>query len=487
MADEELFTVRDLRNREEARYVSAPMPLEAAIRHLWEVSRKSPAGSLHSVSVMNRQGDVIYQEHPTWVDWEHKELGETWGPSKYNGKDPRAIAIVRALTGKKPLRPRKKKVKLEVSADVVSLPTRVRWTLGEVAQGTAETEVVSLSSAKATRKIKSLIKGLDPEGLLKIPMGDITIGTDTPEAIQISAPIILGAQAYTAVKKLFSRFGIDETPVTYGELKGGWAYCDALIRLGNNCSGSSEDSKLYFECTLEVVVKHSPELVESLTAYVQGDLIRLKQATQSLLPLSEMAKHFDEKDGWISYPLDNPLPMQQKTTPRTEAPDDKVVNFSSARAGRQMDRLIQEMDPDNLFSIPMDDVAVGTDTPDDIASTAPIILGAQALVAVRRLFLRFGISETPVTYGELKGGIAYCDALVRLSGNSMGTDDSHKRYFKNMLSVVSKDLPELVAPLTAYVNGDAEALKKASLTLAEMSKHYNDEGDWCNPWVPPEE
>ena len=322
MADEELFTVSthvSLKAERQGvlKYVSSPMMLESAIKHLWEVAKQSTAGQLRAVSVKNRQGDVIYQEHARWTDWEHKELGEIWETSKYHGKDPRAIDIVRALTGKKPLRPRKKKaVKQEDTADVVSLPTsRVRWTLGEVAQGTAETEVVSISSARMAKKLATIAANMDQHGhgqLFALPMEDVTIGTDTPDAVCSDDPIMLGAQAFVAVKKLFLAFGIEAVPTTYGELKGGVAYCDALFRLGSQCIGDDADSKQYFECTLEVVIKYSQELVKPLTAYVQGDKEELRRLAGEM-SLSLMASHYDVvEDCWMDYPLKNPLPMQAK-------------------------------------------------------------------------------------------------------------------------------------------------------------------------------
>lgn len=495
MSDEELFIVRERPNKGEDRYVSAPMPLEAAIKHLWEVSRQSPAGHLHSVSVKNLQGDVIYQEHTRWIDWEHKELGEIWEPSKYNGKDPRAIAIVRALTGKKPLRPRKKKaVKPEATADVVALPTsRVRWTLGEVATGTSE-NVVSLSSAKATRKVASLIKGLDPDNLFAIPMSDITIGTDTPDAICSDDPIMLGAKALVAVKRLFLRFGIDETPATYGELKGGIAYCGALLRLGNNCSGEDKHSKLFLECTLEVVTKHSPELVEPLTAYVHGDAEGLKRLACKM-PLAVMATHYGVVEAcWMSYPLNNPLPMRvkpikPKAKTSASATDAEIHNFGSAKMVRKLEAIAASMDPQRigeLFDIPMDDVTIGTDTPDAVCSDDPIILGAQAFVAVKRLFLAFGIEAVPVSYGELIGGISYCDALYRLSVNGTGGSADAERYLQGTLSIIAERRPELVEPLTAFAHGDIKTLRRltGAIPLSRMAGHYDTVEECWMPYPP---
>jgi hypothetical protein len=72
---------------------------------------------------------------------------------------------------------------------------------------------------------KNLQEFADPEGALDIPWHDITQLLDGAVNESMTDPVVLGGQAFVALKKMLSRFGIEAMPQTIGELRVSVLYC----------------------------------------------------------------------------------------------------------------------------------------------------------------------------------------------------------------------------------------------------------------------
>jgi len=140
------------------------------------------------------------------------------------------------------------------------------------------------------------------------------------------------------------------------------------------------------------------------------------------------------------------------------------------------------LDPEKLFAIPMEDVDQFLDSAND-SKDDPVVLGPSALLAVKRLFTKFGIDDLPGTLGQLHGTINYCKALHHAAWSIPSDSKNDALWDKVVESVMQEDQPELFESFIAQKRGDLETLRgihKERMTLAVMSRYYDPEHGWVS-------
>lgn len=160
------------------------------------------------------------------------------------------------------------------------------------------TNIISLAERRAAAEFNSFISAPDPDNLFAVPMDDVMQEQQSANESP-SDRIILGPRALAAVKRLFSAFGIEETPQTVGELLGAMHYCK-FLQLGTfTLNTNKADVDLFHECVIDNAKTYYPELEQSFRAYVQKDLGELQRIARERLTLSEMARHYHPEFGWV--------------------------------------------------------------------------------------------------------------------------------------------------------------------------------------------
>lgn len=162
-----------------------------------------------------------------------------------------------------------------------------------------DTNVINLAEHRAAAEFKALMGLPDPKKLFDVPLEDVTQEQQSANESP-SDRILLGPRAQAGIKRLLTAFGIEETPQTVGELFGAMHYCKFLQLQTFTLNTRKEDVDLFHECVIELAQKRYPELVDSIKAYVCGDLAELQRIARERLPLTEMAKHYHPQFGWIS-------------------------------------------------------------------------------------------------------------------------------------------------------------------------------------------
>ena len=160
----------------------------------------------------------------------------------------------------------------------------------------------------------------------------------------------------------------------------------------------------------------------------------------------------------------------------------KIVDLDERRKRAAFQNLMGLPDPDNLFAIPMEDIDQFLDSAND-SKDDPIVLHANAIVAVKRLFTRFGIDDLPLTVGEFRGALHYCKSLQALAWSIPTTPAGDAHWDRTMANTVERFMPELHASLVAYQNKDIATLQEIHakrLTFAVMSSYYHPEHGWLS-------
>jgi hypothetical protein len=92
-----------------------------------------------------------------------------------------------------------------------------------------DTNVISLASARMERDWKKMAYAA---GSIDIDFKDVErfCGMDENGAyvLALGDRIVLGARARIQVRNLFWRYGLQQMPTTWGELRGNWKYCQLL-------------------------------------------------------------------------------------------------------------------------------------------------------------------------------------------------------------------------------------------------------------------
>lgn len=161
---------------------------------------------------------------------------------------------------------------------------------------------------------------------------------------------------------------------------------------------------------------------------------------------------------------------------------DEVVDLSGRRKQAKFNALMSTLDPERLFAIPMEDVDQFLDSAND-SKDDPVVLGPSALLAVKRLFTKFGIDDLPETLGQLHGTINYCKALHHAAWSIPSDPKNDALWDKVVESVMQEDQPELFESFIAHKKGDLETLRrihKERMTLAVMSRYYDPEHGWVS-------
>ncbi|GAB3644832.1 hypothetical protein [Ramlibacter alkalitolerans] len=165
----------------------------------------------------------------------------------------------------------------------------------------------AMSGDTPEEREKNLQEFADPEGALSIPWQDITQFLDSANE-SLSDPVAIGGQAFVALKKLFSRFGIEAMPRTVGELRASVLYCTLLYQATHPLilgavAANAESAKLGREIAVKGLIRDIPELAPTLQAYQAGDMDRLREIHRTTMTFGEMARHYDaDEDGWVTAP-----------------------------------------------------------------------------------------------------------------------------------------------------------------------------------------
>lgn len=163
----------------------------------------------------------------------------------------------------------------------------------------------AFSGGTPEEREKNLQEFADPEGALDIPWQDITQLLDGAANEALSNPVVIGGQAFVALKKMLSRFGIEDMPRTVGELRVSVLYCSLLYQAAHPLLVGvfATDPKLRREALEgrgEGLKKHIPELAPTLEAYLAGDINKLREIHRTTMTFSEMLRHYDQdEDGWV--------------------------------------------------------------------------------------------------------------------------------------------------------------------------------------------
>jgi hypothetical protein len=138
-------------------------------------------------------------------------------------------------------------------------------------------------------------------GKFDIPYEDIAQYLDSANE-SLSDPVVAGARATVALKRLFEQFGIQAMPETLGELLGALWYCKILDSSAGHPAVSEADVELWDQSVDETFAQHYPELLDALRAVRKQDLLLLQRIARTKMPLSEMQKHFHPDMGWAGDP-----------------------------------------------------------------------------------------------------------------------------------------------------------------------------------------
>lgn len=147
---------------------------------------------------------------------------------------------------------------------------------------------------------------VDPSALFAIPMDDITVAHDSANTAP-SDPIVLGAKAEAALKRLAEAFEIARLPRTMAELKAMWRYCWFLSAhrpdSPDSATRSADDEALWRRVQLRTAVKHAPEFVEVVVALQEGNREALRAVNAHRLTLEHLATRLNEEGDLIIAPL----------------------------------------------------------------------------------------------------------------------------------------------------------------------------------------
>ena len=147
---------------------------------------------------------------------------------------------------------------------------------------------------------------------------------------------------------------------------------------------------------------------------------------------------------------------------------------------QEFSRLLQQVDPDGAFDIPMDDVVQGLDSANESKSD-PVRFGPRAVVVLKRLYARFGIEDMPETMGELLGSLWYCKVLQSFAAEVRTDPANDAAWEAATVRTLKQHMPELLDSYLAYRTGDVERLKalhRTTMPLTRMSKHYDPGQGW---------
>lgn len=91
----------------------------------------------------------------------------------------------------------------------------------------------------------------------------------------------------------------------------------------------------------------------------------------------------------------------------------------------------------------------------------PVIFDAALEVQLRQMIAKFGFARLPLTYGELRALVDYCQDLHMVRHEDLGWSPSSQKMFQDAdLSVARRYRPWSVVPLELAIAADWEGLRK---------------------------
>lgn len=161
-------------------------------------------------------------------------------------------------------------------------------------------KVIDLDTRRRSKSLERLTSSFDPEGLFRVCIDEVHQYHDSANTSK-SDPITLHGSALLGIKRLLTRFGIEVTPLTYGELMGAMHYCKAVHGFAWQIQSDAKNDALWESLVEKNVREMLPELLDSLLAYKAGDVEALRKIARTRLTLSVMADHYlPEHGGWVS-------------------------------------------------------------------------------------------------------------------------------------------------------------------------------------------
>jgi hypothetical protein len=166
---------------------------------------------------------------------------------------------------------------------------------GKIVQRKRDKKVLPLPDLQNPQSV------LDPRKLLDIPWLDVTVLKHSSNSSK-DDPIVIGPDATAALERLYLEFGITGMPDTWGQVMGSVSYCTELNSACNYPRYGKKDDEEWFSAVLKVAHKYNPDLVDSIVAYHDRDIKKLRELFIANIGFAGCSKHFDPDLNWDSFP-----------------------------------------------------------------------------------------------------------------------------------------------------------------------------------------